>query len=636
MEDWCKKPFIFGYPDMPKYIKKTTKWDDVDFSKKAPVEFWKNFRKRELPTRPSTPVNVERLRDLIHEQKDKFTVHQKEEADLTIKNLVEGAQSFQVNYLRGGLMRNAASAKIHGATFTEVLSTWLDKEFVAGPFLSPPLREFRANSLMAEVQRGKVRPILNMSYPEGESFNDNIDKEALTKVRMSSAKQFGQTVLRLGGGSVMTKIDMKDAYKNVPSRIEDLRLQGFHWLGACFVETQQIFGSAAPVANFDNMANTILNVVLAQCEIPRQLVHRTLDDTVCVTPTGLDWGQQFSDKYKEVCGQVNVKLAEDCPRNEKAFTQVTRGTVLGIQFDTNRLAWRIASDKRAELLANIHTVIHGGHVDLKQIETTAGRMNNFGQMCPFLQAYKRPLNDLLAAFREDYSVLLEVSQDLILDLRVWAAVVAYSNRWLPIPREVTHPPTNAVQFVSDAAGGQASEEWTGVASLGISESGGFWFMARGKWPRAILQGLDEKGARFCSKMTTLELAGLFMPLLSIPNRVRGKNVILGVDNTSVVFAWQNKSVSGDLSASVLVRALHLVSCFLETRIFVQHIPRCSTLGAIMADSLTRSSTAKADVWAAVTGAEKFGPPAPLWEWLENPVVDWQLGHKMVDWLKDRV
>jgi hypothetical protein len=40
------------------------------------------------------------------------------------------------------------------------------KGFVAGPFNEIPLAGFRANPLMAAVQKTKVRPILNLSAPK--------------------------------------------------------------------------------------------------------------------------------------------------------------------------------------------------------------------------------------------------------------------------------------------------------------------------------------------------------------------------------------------------------------------------------------------------------------------------------------
>ena len=176
---WYEKPFQFGFPDMPPFKKKRTKWDGVDFGKRATASFWNEFKKQDLPSQPTTSIKIPVLEGLSKKVGGRLTIHQKEGVAETIKNLTEGAPSHQLTELKGGFMRNASSASEHGATFTEVLATWLEKGFVAGPFITPPLKEFRANSLMAEVQRGKVRPILNMSYPNGDSFNDNVDKEAV-------------------------------------------------------------------------------------------------------------------------------------------------------------------------------------------------------------------------------------------------------------------------------------------------------------------------------------------------------------------------------------------------------------------------------------------------------------------------
>jgi len=636
VEKWAKKEFRFGVPMSSRSPEKQSKYANLDFTKKPDESFWKYFPSRQLPKTPSTRVNTNALKEEIRKATKKFTIHETRGAKVTIENLTNGAPAFQQSQLPGCRLKNASSVIKHGPMFTEKVETWIEEGFMAGPFPLPPLPDFRANSIMAVEQKGKVRPILNMSYPKDKSFNDNIDEDKVQKVKMSSAIQFSQSILKAGKGATMSKLDMRDAYKHVPARVQDYRLQGMCWLDMFFCDTQQIFGASTAVANFDNLGSTVLNIVKTRCDIPSSMIHRTLDDVACVAPEGSSQGADMAREYKDLCKKVNIKLAEDCPHFEKAFTEVKKGTVLGIQFNTDQLTWRISNLKAADILSDIHTMIYSGHVDLKQVEQTAGRLNNFGQMCPFLQAFKRPLNNLLAGFKEDYNILLPVSKDLVADLRVWAAVVSHANGWLPIPKEMAHPPLDALEFVSDAAGGTGVEDWVGVASLGLTHSGGFWFLCRGDWPRAILEGRDEKGAKFASKTTTLETVGLLLPFLSAPNLVKGRNIILGVDNVSVVFGWQNRSVRGDLSASVLIRALHLVATFLECRIFTRHVPRESCLASTMADSLTRASTAKEHVWATVTGARRFDPPAPLWDWLNNPETDWSLGFTLIDWLKKQM
>jgi hypothetical protein len=426
---------------------------------------------------------------------------------------------------------------------------------------------------------------------------------------------------------------MRDAFKLVPARIEDLRLQGFRWLNNYFIDMQQIFGSTPSVSNFDRVAETILDIVLEKTSVPAGNVHRTLDDVVCVAQPATGWCQEFSSTYRAVCGELNVPLAEDCPKRKKAFTNETCGTVLGVLFDSDTLSWRLTDQKINTILNRINDMFTAGHVDLKQVERLVGKLNNFGQMVPILSTFRRPMNEFLASFKDDYEILLPVPESFKNDLEVWYNVVADSSNWLPIPREVENPPYGALQFTSDAAGGLGNEDWAGVASLGHHDEKAFWFLCRGKWPESVYWHMDEKGAGLAAKMTTLELIGLFLPLLSIPETVRGKNIILGVDNVSVVFAWENGSVSGDMYALVLIRALSITVAFLECRIFVQHVPRLTSLSSYMADSLTRQSTATAEVWSAVVGATVYGPPPVLWDWRKNPRVDWDLGLRIVNYLK---
>ena len=53
---------------------------------------------------------------------------------------------------------------------------------------------------------------------------------------------------------------------------------------------------------------------------------------------------------KEVCSFINVPLAENCEKKEKAFELETRGTVLGTGFDCNTMTWFLTQDKVDKLI----------------------------------------------------------------------------------------------------------------------------------------------------------------------------------------------------------------------------------------------------------------------------------------------
>jgi hypothetical protein len=258
-------------------------------------------------------------------------------------------------------------------------------------------------------------------------------------------------------------------------------------------------------------------------------------------------------------------------------------------------------------------------------------------MATFMAAFKLPLNRLLGEFQGNEEVLLPVSGELVADLRVWAAVIVQATSWMPIAREMVLPDLGHIVFISDAAGGVGTEEWTGVASVGVHPTDNhLWYVCQKVWPQGLMDKVDEKGAAFRSKTTTLEMVGLLLPFLTVPRAIQNRNVVLGVDNIACVYAWQKRRCKGDIVASVLVRALHILSSFLEARVFVKHIPRKSSEASTVADGLTRESSDTLQIRDRL-GRARWGASTPaLNHWLEDPAVDWKLGLKLVEDVKSNL
>jgi hypothetical protein len=92
----------------------------------------------------------------------------------------------------------------------------------------------------------------------------------------------------------------------------------------------------------------------------------------------------------------------------------------------------------------------------------------------------------------------------------------------------------------------------------------------------------------------------------------------------VVYGWENRSVKNDQSASVLLRALHIISVFLGCTIHVMHLPRMSTPSARLADRLSRRRTTTAFDQRRIRRALQPALPPALTRWLANPSADWDL------------
>ena len=601
-----------------------------------PPDFWKIFPIKKLPSHPSSVINYVRLGSIIKKYRSSLSMGQNIRANRVIQDLKHGSPVPFFSALPAARINNSTSVTIHGEEFTDTLAWWIRQGYVAGPFIAPPLPEFRSNSMMAVAQRNKIRIIMDLSSPDGSSYNDAIDESALEKVSMSSARLFGYSIQDCGRGARMWKFDMVDAYKTIPAAKQDLRLQGFSWLGRFFVELQKVFGSKESVSAFDRLNNTIVSIAAAAAKLPSHWIHRTLDDVPVVTPANSMAGPAFEQEYTNICNHIGASLAPPCPRLEKAFNDSTTGTVLGIRFDTNALTWSIAEDKRLRVLDRIRGPLLGYPIGLQDLQRLIGSLNDIGQMCPFLRGFRQPLHLLLTSFQDDKDILLPIPAAVQDDLHVWAAAINTASRGLPIPCRPTPHLPSALFFASDASGAQFNkhngrfvtvpyEGERGAVSINAIEEDDLWFHAAVTFPRKfLLEKRDSKDHAYGCKSSTLEAIGIVLPFLCCPELLVGREITLLTDNEALVHGWEKRRVPHDASASIFLRTLHIIAAFLGASVEIRHLPRISTPSAELVDALSRSTTTLECHRQAISHAPPAVIPQALLAWFEDPYEDWQL------------
>lgn len=562
-------------------------------------------------------------------------------AQKALSELEYGVDALQDTDLPALKAQNSSSVIRFGRIFTDTLASWIKAGFVAGPLICPIGPNFRSNQMLAVQQKDKVRIIMNLSFPSGSSFNDNVSEHLLEKVHMSTARHFGYAVIEAGKSARMWKYDLRDAYKNMPARVTDIPLQGFSWLGRFFVETQQCFGARTAVAAYDRLGNTLLLIAAFRAGVPSSKLLRCLDDVPIVAPLGSRWGHGLAIEYKSLCSAVGARLADPCPNNDKAFEDQSEGTVLGVRFNTETGSWAWATQKADLVLHTVSWAAQGQDFTLKEAQTLLGHLNDFTQTCPFLRAFRVPLNAFVASFHNDQFALRRMPTQAKADLRVWAAAISQSTRGLPIPHRPLPPAHNCIRFVSDASGAKFTRSHghhipiddvagRGVAAIGIHPNGQVWFQSILKWPaNLLLHATDGVGKAYGCKTATLESVGLLLPFLCIPGLLAGKEILLEVDNAAVVYGWEKRGVRNDWSASILLRALHIISTYLGCIVHVRHLPRVSDPYSTLADHLSRTSSTTADDLATIAGAISGSIPAALTDWLRHPSEDWSLVDKLL-------
>jgi hypothetical protein len=345
---------------------------------------------------------------------------------------------------------------------------------------------------------------------------------------------------------------------------------------------------------------------------------------------------------------VGIRLAPLCPSNEKAFEKSTEGTVLGIRFHTKNLTWTLPIKKRDKIVTAASVGLAGNPVTLEDMQILMGLLNDLAQMLPFLRGFRYGLNKFLARLLVPGAVATVLPSQAVKELRVWTLAADTAALGLPIPHRRPQPSLAAVTFVSDAAGakfvringrfipyGQQGDR--GAASINALEDGPIWFCACVTWPTSLLlHARDSADHAYGCKSPTLEAIALALPFLCCPETLVGKEVLLLTDNEPVVYGWESRSIANDESASIIIRAVHLISTYLGCWVTVRHLPRMSSPSAILADSLTRKSTTSDAVRLAVREAVPRQVPQPLTDWLHNPTEDWELPARLLESVKTRI
>ena len=635
IEGWLSEENVPNYPKEEE--KKKIEIENKEIKKLENYEncqddnIWINFPSRKMPTKAETTLNIKNFRKEISRNESKMSNSEKRRAEKVINDLETGASAYQKEpALPPITVQNAKSAVEYGELLTDKIASWIKKGFVAGPFAYPPEPGFRANALAAVERNQKVRPILNMSSPKNKSFNDNIDKKQLEKIHMATAKSFSYGLRRAGQGAIFSKFDIRDAYKQIPAKPEDYRLQGFKWLGRYFCETRETFGSVASVSNFDRLSNTRDLVVSLATGVPRDNIFRVLDDTVCVSPKESGYTERFTKEMKRLSGFINLPLAKNCPRNEKAFECKTKGTVLGIEFDSETMKWHLPEEKSRKIVRRCLNALRKSHMDLKETQQLMGSVNDIAQLCPTLKFHKGSGNLFLAKFEGRENILLPIPEEMKKDLVVVSKIAISAETGLPIAEEWCKPTLSALVFYTDAAGVSFSmvegnrvfhqQTNRGVSCIGGKNIEDMWVWSKITWPEKLLtEKRDEKGTLYGFKSTALESVGMLIPFLAFHEKIAGRNIVFKIDNMAVAHGWEKGYVKNDKTASSILRSVHYMAGYLGVKVYVDHVGRMSDEMASLADELSRREKPKDRyIDQRLDKVEKKIVESCLLKWLEEP------------------
>jgi hypothetical protein len=161
--------------------------------------------------------------------------------------------------------------------------------------------------------------------------------------------------------------------------------------------------------------------------------------------------------------------------------------------------------------------------------------------------------------------------------------------------------------------------------VGFNADGSMIHAAQFFWPLPFIsEAVDKNGIRFGNKTTMLECIGMLFPLITIPELLAGRHVVLRVDNIACVYSFENGQSKRDETASIMIRAAKLIAAYLGSTLHVEHAARRSSWEAELADNLTRKRTTGFIEDRAISRFTCKTMPVAMTNWFDCPVEDWSL------------
>ena len=101
---------------------------------------------------------------------------------------------------------------------------------------------------------------MDLSSPEGKSVNDevSIPRCSLAYVRVEDAVK---GVAAMGRGSLMAKVDIRQAYRAIPVHPADCDLLGMIWHGELFIDAALSFGLCSDPKIFTAVADAVTWII---------------------------------------------------------------------------------------------------------------------------------------------------------------------------------------------------------------------------------------------------------------------------------------------------------------------------------------------------------------------------------------
>ena len=482
-----------------------------------------------------------------------------------------------LNYIRHGVPIGYAgpeSSRVHDnwpsvyKLRTEVESSLLydvNRGRKAGPFPYKPFANFVGSPMGAFYKKhsNKVRVIHDLSWPPEASVNTFID-DSLCTLQYISIDDAVKYVKEIGKGTLMSKIDIKDAFKHVIVNPDYWHLLGSTWNTIdgdvqFYVDLVLPFGLRSSPFLFNQFAIGLEYIM--KCK-GASIVEHYLDDYFTCGSSKSNECHNNVQIMIDACNETGFEV-----NPSKVVYPTTELEFLGIVIDSNAMELRISEQRLQDVYDELIKWNDRKQCTKRQLLSLIGKLTFVSRVVKPGRIFVRRMIELSKHVKHLHFIV-KLNKSFRADVKWW---LLYLPTWNGISafQEDKWNDNECVELFTDSSD-------VGIGAVYKTE----WFY---------------EVFTSCSKLdivntsiTWRELYALVRAIATWGDKLCNKRIIMNCDNIAVMYVV-NSGSSKDVNIMNLVRSLFYITAHYNLEIRVRHISgRCN----ILSDALSRLNITK--------------------------------------------
>ena len=475
-------------------------------------------------------VNIFKLSALLISHPDRYLVHY----------IMDGlSKGFGIGFKGISSVtrpRNLLSSHVNKAKISEAIDKELVLGHTSGPFLSPPFDNLHCSPIGAVIKKDRsCRLVMDLSQPRGSSINDYISKEEFS-VKYTHFDEATALVRLAGRSSLLSKVDIRHAFRLLPVRPQDWKLLGYMWERCYFIDTRLPFGLRSSPGIFNHFAGLICWVLQNKYGL-HSLVHYA-DDFFLVSNNNGVVAQKDLSCLCEAFDELSIPLAE-----EKIIGPSHIITYLGIEINSTLLT--VPKDKYDELMSLLPSWLGKKSCSKRQLLSLIGKLSFVCKVVRPGRIFLRRLINLSMSVKK-LNHYININAQTREDIKWWVEFLPSWNQTSLIPETFEVTSTDLKLF-------------TDASSVGFGAI----------YAKSWIQGRWDESANEYS-IDFKELFAIVAAVMTWGSQWEGKRIVFFTDNLPITQIWHSgTSRSSDIM--VLVRKLFLSAAQFGFSVSLKHI-----------------------------------------------------------------